>query len=221
MQKQRLIQDILSLQDQITATRAQERQIAKIESAISLGYSQPAVKRNALEEHLASILPAELIPSNVGDINQVQWGFFYQLDFDFGVDPTYDSNTRQAKQIKVTNESAFLLTRIYRDTDDSSVAGFEAPLTFTLTDLQSSRQLMSRGIPVQAIPGKGYFYELPVPFLLYPAASAEMELKCWLPQGIEIETEGSSAQHFTLYGARVRVQDPNAVLRAMFHKHNG
>ena len=219
--KQQLVNEILSLQDQITATRARERQINKIEASVSLGYSQPAVKRNALEDHLTSILPAELIPSNVGDINQVQWGFFYQIDFDFGNNPTFNSNTREARQFKVTNESAFLLTRLYRDTDDAGVAGLEAPLTIIIKDLQSSRQFMSTGIPVQCIPGKGFFYELPVPFLLYPAASAELEIKCWLPEGVEIETTGTGTQHFTLYGARVRVQDPNAILKAMFQKHNG
>jgi hypothetical protein len=121
----------------------------------------------------------------------------------------------------VTNESAFLVTRIYRDCDDAGIAGLEAPLTLILRDLQSSRQLMDKGIPLQAIPSKGYYYELPIPFLLYPAASADLEIKCWLPNGVVIPASGVGTQNFTLYGARVRIQSPQAILKTMFQKHNG
>jgi hypothetical protein len=220
-QKTKLIQDILALQQDIQSTRAKERQVQKMEQGGNVLFDQPAVRQNALEKHLNDILPPELIPSNVGDINQVQWGFFYEVDFDLGNDPTYNSTLSVRKSFKVTNESAFLVTRIYRDTDDAGVAGLEAPLTLIMRDLQSSRQFMDRGIPLQAIPSKGYFYELPIPFLLYPAASAELELRCWLPTGVNLPTSGTGTQHFTLYGARVRIQNPSAVLKTMFQKHNG
>lgn len=220
-QKTTLIRDILALQQDIQSTRAQERQIQKMEQGGNVLFDQPSVKQNALERHLSDILPPELIPSNVGDINQVQWGFFYEVDFDFGTDPVWSATVTARKSFKVTNESAFLVTRIYRDTDDAGIAGLEAPLTLILRDLQSSRQLMDKGVPLQAIPSKGYFYELPIPFLLYPAASADLELKCWLPPGITIPASGVGTQNFTLYGARVRIQSPQAVLKTMFQKHNG
>lgn len=220
-QKTSLIQDILALQQDIQSTRQQERQIQKMEQGGNVLYDQPSVKQNALEKHLNDILPPELIPSNVGDINQVQWGFFYEVDFNFGVDPVWSANVNARKSFKVTNESAFLVTRIYRDCDDAGIAGLEAPLTLILRDLQSSRQLMDRGIPLQAIPSKGYYYELPIPFLLYPAASADLEIKCWLPNGVVIPASGVGTQNFTLYGARVRIQSPQAVLKSMFQKHNG
>ncbi len=219
-QKSQLISDIMKIQEDIRTNRAQERQIQKIENGGNVLFDNPSVRQNALEKHLNNILPPELIPSNVGDINSVQWGFFYEVDFDFGTDPTFNSNVNDQKSFKVTNESAFLLTRIYRDCDDAGVAGLEAPLSLTIRDLQSSRQFMDRGIPLQCIPSKGYFYELPVPYLLYPSAQANLELKCWLPDGIDIETEGSGKQNFTLYGARVRIQNPQSVLKAMFQKHN-
>jgi hypothetical protein len=220
-QKSTLIQDILALQQDIQSTRAQERQIQKMEQGGNVLFDQPSVKQNALESHLSNILPPELIPSNVGDINQVQWGFFYEVDFDLGVDPTWVNTLSVRKSFKVTNESAFLVTRIYRDCDDAGVAGLEAPLTLIMRDLQSSRQFMDKPIPVQCIPSKGYFYELPIPFLLYPSASAELELRCWLPNGISIPTTGVGTQNFTLYGARVRIQNPRNVLKTMFQKHNG
>jgi hypothetical protein len=219
--KSQLIQDILNIQGNISKTRSRERQVQKSENGNPIMYSQPALRKNALEEHLEGILQPELIPSNVGDINNVQWGFFFEVDFDFGTDPTWDSNVRDSKNFKVSSEAAFLITRIYRNNDDAGVAGFEAPLTLTIRDNQSSRQFMDRGIPLQCIPSKGYFYELPVPFLLYPAASAELELKCWLPVGVSLPSEGSGQQDFTLYGAKVRVQNPEAVFKAMFQKHNG
>lgn len=220
-QKTSLITDILAIQQDIQSTRAQERQIQKMEQGGNVLFDQPSVKQNALERHLNDILPPELIPSNVGDINQVQWGFFYEVDFNFGIDPVWNSNVSARKSFKVTNESAFLVTRIYRDTDDAGIAGLEAPLTLTIRDLQSSRQLMDKGIPLQTIPSKGYFYELPIPFLLYPAASADLELKCWLPSGVSIPASGVGTQNFTLYGARVRIQSPQAVLKSMFQKKNG
>jgi hypothetical protein len=220
-QKSSLIQDILALQQDIQSTRAQERQIQKMEQGGNVLFDQPSVKQNALERHLNDILPPELIPSNVGDINQVQWGFFYEVDFNFGVDPVWSANVNARKSFKVTNESAFLVTRIYRDCDDAGIAGLEAPLTLILRDLQSSRQLMDKGIPLQAIPSKGYYYELPIPFLLYPAASADLEIKCWLPNGVVIPASGVGTQNFTLYGARVRIQSPQAILKTMFQKHNG
>lgn len=219
--KTKLIQDILGLQQDIQSTRSQERQIQKMEQGGNVLFDQPSVKQNFLEKHLNDMLPPELIPSNVGDINQVQWGFFYQVDFDLGVDPTWDNNFNARKSFKVTNESAFLVTRIYRDNDDAGVAGLEAPLTLTIRDQQSSRQFMDKGIPLQCIPSKGYFYELPIPFLLYPSAQAELELKCWLPNGVSVPTEGIATQNFTLYGARVRIQNPANVLKTMFQKHNG
>jgi hypothetical protein len=220
-QKSSLIQDILALQQDIQSTRAQERQIQKMEQGGNVLFDQPSVKQNALERHLNDILPPELIPSNVGDINQVQWGFFYEVDFNFGVDPVWSNTVNARKSFKVTNESAFLVTRIYRDCDDAGIAGLEAPLTLILRDLQSSRQLMDKGIPLQAIPSKGYYYELPIPFLLYPAASADLEIKCWLPNGVVIPASGVGTQNFTLYGARVRIQSPQAILKTMFQKHNG
>ena len=220
-QKTSLIQDIIALQQDIQSTRSQERQIQKMEQGGNVLFDQPSIKQNSLEQNLSQVLPPELIPSNVGDINQVQWGFFYEVDFNFGTNPTWDSTVNARKSFKVTNESAFLVTRIYRDCDDAGVAGLEAPLTLILRDLQSSRQLMDKGIPLQVIPSKGYFYELPIPFLLYPAASADLELKCWLPTGVSISTTGVGTQNFTLYGARVRIQSPQAVLKTMFRKHNG
>jgi len=220
-QKTQIIRDILALQQDVQSTRAQEREIQKLERGGNVLFDQPSIKQNALETHLNNLLPPDLIPSNVGDINAVQWGFFYEIDFDFGSDPTWDSNTYARKQFKVTNESAFLITRIYRDNDDAGVAGFEAPLSLILRDLQSSRQFMDRPVPLQAFPSKGYYFDLPVPYLLYPAASAELEIRSWLPTGITINTTGVGTQHFSLYGARVRIQNPAAIMKAMFQKHNG
>jgi hypothetical protein len=217
--KSSLIQDILALQQDIRQARSKERQIQRIEQGGNVLFSQPAARQNALQAHLNSILPPELIPSNVGDINEVQWGFFYQVDFDFGIDPVWNANVNARKSFKVTNESAFLVTRIYRDTDDAGIAGLEAPLSLVIRDLQSSRQFMDKGVPLQAIPSKGYFYELPIPFLLYPAASADLELKCWLPNGVNIPSTGVGTQRFTLYGARVRVQNPTAIIKTMFKNY--
>jgi hypothetical protein len=220
-QKTQIIRDILALQQDVQSTRAQEREIQKLERGGNVLFDQPSIRQNALEAHLNNLLPPELIPSNVGDINAVQWGFFYEVDFDFGTDPSWDSNTYARKQFKVTNESAFLITRIYRDNDDAGVAGLEAPLSLILRDLQSSRQFMDRPVPLQAFPSKGYYFDLPVPYLLYPAASAELEIRSWLPTGITINTTGVGTQHFSLYGARVRIQNPAAIMKAMFSKHNG
>lgn len=214
MSRESTIAEIKKIGDQIRLARQEERNIQSYErSGNSLMYSQPAVKKNALKQHLEGLLPPELVPSNVGSLSEVTWGFFYQLDFDLGEDVTFDHNFRASKSFKVNAEAAFLVTRIYRTTRDADQAGFAAPLCVSMKDLQSSRQLNDNPIPVQAIPSKGYYWELPVPFLIYPSASMELELTSWLPAGVTLSTEGSNYQGFTLYGARVRVKDQNQVLR--------
>lgn len=206
------IQNILDLQTEIREQRRIERGLNSYGASNSLLYSQPAA-RNPVKEALEGLLPPHLIPANVGDLTEIQWDMWYQAKFDFGADHTYDSNTRQDQNFRVDGEAAFLVTRIYRDCHAD--AAFQAPLTLTLRDNQSSRHLNSAGIPIQAIPSKGYFFELEVPFLMYPAATINCELKCWLPGGKTLETEGSSVQTFSFYGARMRVVNPNVILKAM------
>lgn len=214
MSRQNLIAQIQKIGDKKRLVRQEERNLQSYEkNGNGLLYSQPAVKKNALKEHLEGLLPPELVPSNVGSISEVTWGFFYQLDFDLGNNITFDHNFRAERSFKVNAEAAFLVTRIYRDTRDQDQAGFAAPLCVSMKDMQSSRQLNDNPIPVQAIPSKGYYWELPVPFLIYPSASLSLELTSWLPVGVSLPTEGSNYQGFTFYGARVRIKDQNQVIR--------
>lgn len=212
--KAKLIAEIQAIGQSKTNLRARERSIQKVEgSGNPLLFSQPAVKKNALKETLQGLLPPELIPSNVGSLSEVTWGFSYQVDFELGENLTFDHNFRASKNFKVNNEAAFLVTRIYRKTMDADQAGNAAPLCINFRDLQSSRQLNDNPIPLQAIPSKGYYLELPVPFLIYPSASLELELTSWLPSGVSLPTEGNNYQGFTLYGARVRIKDQNQVIK--------
>lgn len=214
MSRQNLIAEIQQIGNEIKAIRQEERNIQQFEkTGNGLMYSQPAVKKNDLKGHLESLLPPELVPSNVGSLSEVTWGFFYQLDFELGSNITFDHNFRAEKNFKVNAEAGYLVTRIYRDTRDQDQAGFSAPLCVTMKDLQSSRQLNDNPIPVQAIPTKGYYWELPVPFLIYPSASMSFELTSWLPVGVTLPTTGSNYQGFSLYGAKVRIKDQNQVIR--------
>jgi hypothetical protein len=209
-----LINQILNEQKNISEIRKRERVVQKIEKNVL-----PIPQKNQLEEYLGSILPDELMPSNVGDISRIQWGFFHQCNFDFGTNPSYDYNTRKTDIIKVNADAAFMITRIYRNTDDSGNSGFKAPLGLYLRDLQSSRQLMDKMIPLQAIPGQGDYFELPVPFLLYPSSRAEVELRSWLPNGIDpLATTGSGVQSLTFYGAKVRAQDYPQLARTFLRR---
>lgn len=168
-----------------------------------------------LKQHLQNLLPPGMVPGNVGHINEVVWPFFHLLTFDFGTNPTYNTNsTRQIQSFQVTQEACLLLTKITRKAFSYDTAGEKAPLQITLRDRQSTRQLNDRPFPLQMLGKKARPTVLPTPYLLMPNASLEVEMTSWVPA--DMTTTGSGKHQIVFEGYRIRIEDQDKVLSTIF-----
>jgi len=163
-----------------------------------------------LREQLASKLPSFLMPGNVGGYNKVVWPFWTVVNFDFGTNPTYGPGTRQEQRFRVSQDGAFLLQAITRNSFSYDTAGELAPLQVRFIDRQSTRQLNDLPIPIQGIGHKSRPAILPTPYLLMPSALFEVEMTSWLPAAQL--TTGNGRHQFLFFGYRVRVEDFENVL---------
>ena len=168
----------------------------------------------SLKQHLTRILPAGMVPGNVGHMNEVMWPFFHVVTIDFGLNPTYSNSTRQAQSFQVTQEACLLLSKITRKSYSYDAAGELAPLQVTLRDRQSSRQLNDRPIPLQMFGRKSCPSILPTPYLIMPNGFFEVELTSWIT-GSQATT-GSGKHDFVFEGYRIRIEDQDKVLSTIF-----
>ena len=182
----------------------------------TLGASEEVAKESAmsLEQTLKKILPAYMMPTNVGDINTVSWPFYHVVDFDFGADPTYGPNTRQTQSFQVTQEAAFVMTKLSMKTFDDSDAGELAPLSLRIVDRQSSRQFTDGLLPIQMIGSKSYPTVFPTPMLIMPNAFMDFTLESWLTSNQA--TTGVGKFQLMVEGYRIRIGDMNKVLSTVF-----
>jgi hypothetical protein len=171
-------------------------------------------KDMSLKGHLQKILPAGMMPGNVGHINQVMWPFFHVITIDFGTNPTYGPSTRQAQSFQVTQEACLLLSKITRKSYSYNDAGELAPLQLTMRDRQSSRQLNDRPIPLQMLGKKSFPSILPTPYLIMPNGFFEVEVTSWLTANQV--TVGNGKHEFIFEGYRIRIEDQDKVLSTIF-----
>lgn len=164
----------------------------------------------ALKEQLAKKLPSYLMPGNVGNYNQVAWPFWFTVDFDFGLNPTYGPNTSQTRQFRVSQDGAYLLQAITRNSFSYDQAGELAPLQLRIVDRQATRQLNDAPIPLQAIGHKSKPSIMPTPYLIMPSAQMEFTLTSFLLA--DQITVGNGHHQFIFFGYRVRVEDFENVL---------
>src|ERR1035437_5876973 len=123
-----------------------------------------------LKDTLVRILPKHLIPGNVGEYNSVTWPTWYQVNFDFGHNPSYDVNTRQLQSFQNTQEAAFLFMAIGRKHYGYDNASALAPLQVEIRDRQSSRQFNDKPIPIQMLGRRAHPTVIPTPLLIMPNA---------------------------------------------------
>jgi hypothetical protein len=167
-----------------------------------------------LKKNLKDYLPSHMVPGNVGGLNKVAWPFWFQINFDFGNNPTYDLATRQVQSFQVTQEAAFLLMSITRKSYAYSTAGELAPLQLEIRDRQSTRQFNDKPVPMQMIGIKSRPTVLPTPMLMMPNAFIDLTLSSWSPT--PQVTAGSGKFQFSFFGFRVRVEDADKVLSTIF-----
>ncbi len=169
-----------------------------------------------LEQELIARLPSSLIPGNVGNYYDVAWPFAYTLNFDFGVNPTYSSNTNQVQSFQNTQEAAFIFGAITRKSWDGSTASELAPLQLLIKDRQSTRQFMDLPIPMQAIAKKTPYTTFEVPLIIMPNAFIDVIMTSWLPAGTNQTTVGTGKIDISFIGYRTRTSEVGQVLSTVY-----
>ena len=168
-----------------------------------------------LSTKLKQVLPPHMVPGNVGNVNKVAWPFWYRIEFDFGVNPSWTPATRQVQSFQVTQEAAFLLMAIARKPWDSTTAGDRAPLLIQFVDRQSSRQFNDRPIPIQNIGKRKDPTILSTPHLIMPNAFIDCTITSVLTSGT-MANVGNGKHEFTFFGYRTRVKDAAQVMSTIF-----
>jgi hypothetical protein len=163
---------------------------------------------------LMGTLPPHMRPGNVGSYNKVTWPYWNQVNFDFGVNPTWTAATKQTQSFQVSQEAAFILMSITRKAYTYSTASELAPLQLEIRDRQSSRQLNDRPIPLQMIGKRSRPTILPTPMLIMPNAFIDLTLTSWIT-GSQA-TVGNGKHQISFFGYRVRVEDADKVLSSIF-----
>jgi len=158
---------------------------------------------NEIKAKLSKLLPPDMIPGNVGDIEYSQWGFYNSFDFDFGIAPTLNATFQQTQQIQVSQEAAFLLTHISVDFAGCDTAGELGPWRLVITDAQSRRQMTNPPLPLQHFGSNSRPTKLLLPMIFYPNSQMQILVDTWLRTGESVPTVGSSAMEIVFYGIRV------------------
>jgi hypothetical protein len=217
------IQAILDLQDQKPQIRKQERMLDRQEGFGSLeGISNSNTPQENLLEFLKSFMPEELIPTNVGKLENVLWPFHYEVDFSdaddamFGNNPTYTRYARVGKNFKTLQDSAFLLIGMSRNFNTHGSAGKGAPLEVTLKDSQSARQLNNEPFNVQFMGANSVMTKFPAPYFVSPTGTMRVELSTFIENNVTLVGDGS--QFFTFYGYEVRSAELENVLTNIYTK---
>lgn len=212
-------QQVLEAISQAKALLIEER---KREQNLKIRYNAlsqiPVVAGNnpkSLREHLEEILPPDLIPANVGNIDSVAWPFWYQFDFDFGTNPTLANTLRQTQSVQVTQEAGFLMLGISRDSEETSLAGNLGPWTIeAIRDRQSSRQFNDRPVNFQNIGTKSNLTVFPTPMLFFPNAFIDLTMGCF--QTTPNAVVGEAVHQISIFGYRVRMGDDQRILSTIF-----
>jgi len=161
-------------------------------------------------------LPANMRPGNVGDYNSVTWPMWYQVNFDFGTNPSYTSNTRQTQNFQNTQEAGFLLMAISRKHYGYDTASALAPLQVEIRDRQSSRQFNNNPIPLPMFGRRSHPTVMPTPMFFAPNAFVDVTCTSWMASGNTMATTGSGKFQLSFFGYRVRVEDADKVMSSIF-----
>jgi len=169
-----------------------------------------------LQKKLKDVIPPHMQPGNVGGYNKITWPFWFQVDFNFGANPSWSQASRQTSSFQVTQEAAFLLTQVTKKHTGYDTSSALAPIQIELRDRQSSRQLNDRPIPLQMFGQNSKPTILPTPMLIMPNAFIDVIASSWVPAGETMTTTGDGKFQLSFFGYRVRVEDADKVLSSIF-----
>jgi len=166
---------------------------------------------------LSENLNPNMMPANVGGINEVAWPFYFQVQIDVGTAPSISTSLRVRNSFQVDQEASLILMSISRmhDTNAAGVsATLNAPLQMELIDRQSSRRFNNAPIPIQMIGDNSNPSVLPTGMLLMPNAFLDVEVS-----GIPTVAQafaGSGVMQFSFFGYRTRIENAQKVLSTIF-----
>lgn len=171
---------------------------------------------DSIRANLEKILPKSYLPKNIGKYSEAKWDFYIPFNFDFGVDPAYDINSKLVEIQKITQESSFLLFGMSRNAEDPLDSGLYAPLAIEIKDLQSSRQFNDTPVPTQFFGERGIATYFDTPLFFSKNARIQITMNSWLAPGEIMPTVGSGKHEIVLFGQRIRNDDANEVLTSIF-----
>jgi hypothetical protein len=159
-----------------------------------------------------------LIPGNVGSINNVIWPFFFSTDF-----ITLVPNTAIKTGFSVTQEAAFVMmsytkqvytfdgvnTYTYIDPDQPGATGIAPNLSFTIRDSQSGRDFENFPIDLDTVGNPGYPTIFPRPSMFLPNSNVEISFQ-------NSDPAANYVAFLTVFGYRCRIQDAENILSLVF-----
>jgi hypothetical protein len=209
--------EINHLRNLIRHMRTREKSVDAKRTYLSQPGTVPASNVKGLRSALQGLLPTHMMPGNVGGINEVTWPFYFQINIDFGDDPTIIDTNVERGFFQVDQEAAFLLMSVGYScgTDDNGLSACSlAPLQLDIIDRQSSRRFSNSEIPMQAFGSNSQMSIFPVAMYFQPNAFLDISVRGMNTVGQDFE--GSGLIQFSFFGYRIRSEDADKVLSTIF-----
>lgn len=213
------IQHLTNLKRQL---RSREKSIRAREEYVREPSQYQYNNLKELRGALQSSLQPQLMPGNVGGINEVSWPFFFQVEIDFNNDPTFADNVFARNSFQVDQEAALILWSIERShsTDANGFsATINAPLQVEFIDRQSSRRFNNAPIPLQSIGSNSNPTIFPTAYYLQPNAFLDVVVSGINPVSQPQTFTGSGRIQFSFFGNRVRIDDAGKVLSNVYGQY--
>lgn len=221
MSQDQMIADIQSqinhLDNVKRVLRTREADLDSRKRYLNANQTIPAGNVQIMRESMQGILPAYMMPGNVGGINQVCWPFYFQIELDIGDDPTIIDSSFTKGFFQVDQEAALLLMSVSR-AHNTDAAGFSAtvnaPLQVELIDRQSSRRFSNAPTPLQMFGFNSMPAIFPTPMYIQPNGFLDVIVN-GIPATAQSFT-GSGKFQLSFFGYRIRTEDTNKVLSTIF-----
>lgn len=199
------------------ALRQREKNLDVQNQYLSANPTINAGNVQVMRRSMQGVLPAYMMPGNVGGINEVCWPFYFQIEFDLGDDPTIIDSTFTKNFFQVDQEAALLLMSMSRAHNTSAgnlSATQNAPLQVEVIDRQSSRRFNSAPVPLQMIGFNSCPSVLPTPMYIPPNDFIDVQVS-GIPATAQAFT-GSGKFQLSFFGYRIRTEDTAKVLSTIF-----
>jgi hypothetical protein len=180
----------------------------------------------SIESTLEKILPAALMPSNVGKQDTASWPFWFNVDIPFsGTSLTVDRTFSLLSSFRVTQEANVLIMAISVATNIVSGVlnekGYSAPLALTLRDRQSSRQFNDIPTPIQNYGRAGDPTLLKQPHWIDRNSNLEIQVQTILTgtETCNLTTTNAGQplkMQVSFYGYRIRENDKHKIPAHVF-----